>query len=56
MQNNILTTRQKEILDFIINNIESQGFPPTIPEIQEGFSFKSPNGVNDHLEALKRKG
>jgi len=56
MQNNVLTTRQQEILDFIINSIESQGFPPTIPEIQEEFSFKSPNGVNDHLEALKRKG
>ena len=56
MQNNILTARQQEILDFIIDNIESQGFPPTIPEIQEEFSFKSPNGVNDHLEALKRKG
>mgnify|MGYP001610837745 CR=1 FL=1 len=51
-----LTKRQKQILDFIIKNIESYGFPPSTSEIQEKFSFKSPNAVQDHLAALKRKG
>ncbi|MFH0948695.1 MAG: transcriptional repressor LexA [Elusimicrobiota bacterium] len=56
MQSNILTDRQKEILDFVIHAIEVQGFPPTIPEIQKEFSFKSPTAANDHLEALAKKG
>lgn len=32
------------------------GFSPTISEIQEQFSFKSPNAVQEHLKALERKG
>ena len=51
-----LTERQRKIFDFILSNISKFGYPPTIPEIQEKFSFKSPNAVQDHLEALERKG
>jgi len=54
--NSTLTQRQKEILEFIISHIEQYGYPPSIPEIQEKFSFKSPNAVSDHLEALEKKG
>lgn len=50
-----LTKRQKQILDFIIKNTGIYGFPPSISEIQENFSFKSPNAVQDHLAALERK-
>ena len=56
MKNLILTERQSEILKFIILNKEKFGYPPSIPEIQENFSFKSPNAVQDHLGALERKG
>ena len=56
MKNLILTKRQDEILKFIILNKERFGYPPSIPEIQENFSFKSPNAVQDHLGALERKG
>lgn len=56
MKNLVLTERQGEILKFIILNKEKFGYPPSIPEIQRKFSFKSPNAVQDHLEALKRKG
>jgi len=56
MKNLVLTERQSEILRFIILNKEKFGYPPSIPEIQERFSFKSPNAVQDHLEALERKG
>ena len=51
-----LTERQRKIFDFILSNITKFGYPPTIPEIQEKFSFKSPNAAQDHLEALERKG
>ena len=56
MKNLVLTERQGEILEFIILNKEKFGYPPSIPEIQRKFSFKSPNAVQDHLKALERKG
>src|SRR5688572_20955045 len=51
-----LTDRQKEILNFIVKETESRGFPPTIREIGEEMDIRSTNGVNDHLKALERKG
>ena len=56
MKSSMLTKRQQQIFNFILLNINKFGYPPTIPEIQEKFSFKSPNAVQDHLEALERKG
>jgi len=56
MKNLVLTERQGEIINFIILNKEKFGYPPSIPEIQRKFSFKSPNAVQDHLKALERKG
>lgn len=56
MKQSGLTKRQAEILNFIKTHIQYSGFPPTISEIQEQFSFKSPNAVQDHLKALVRKG
>ena len=51
-----LTERQRQILEFITQRIEEQGYPPTIREIGEQMGIKSTNGVNDHLKALERKG
>src|SRR5262249_32547969 len=51
-----LTSRQREILDFISASIVERGFPPTLREIGEHFSIRSTNGVNDHLKALEKKG
>ena len=51
-----LTSRQRDILQFIVENTEKMGFPPTIREIGVQFQIKSTNGVNDHLKALERKG
>ena len=56
MGNSVLTKRQQQIFEFILSNIDKFGYPPSIPEIQENFFFKSPNAVKDHLEALERKG
>lgn len=56
MKNSILTKRQQQIFNFILSNIDKFGYPPSIPEVQEKFSFKSPNAVHDHFEALIRKG
>ncbi len=51
-----LTTRQREIYDFIRERIERRGYGPTVREIGEGFGIKSPNGVMCHLKALEKKG
>lgn len=56
MKQSALTQRQAEILSFIKTRIQHMGFSPTISEIQERFSFKSPNAVQEHLKALERKG
>ena len=51
-----LTKRQAAILSFIKEFARDKGYPPTIPEIQKEFGIRSPNGVNNHLKALIRKG
>jgi repressor LexA len=51
-----LTERQKAILDFIVETVQTRGFPPTLREIGRAFSIRSTKGVNDHLAALERKG
>lgn len=50
-----LTKRQEEILGFLKDFQEANGFPPTNQEIREHFRFASPQTVVDHLQALKKK-
>ena len=51
-----LTKRQKEILTFISDHIDSIGFPPTRNELSKHFGFRSPNAAESHLRALEHKG
>jgi repressor LexA len=51
-----LTRRQQEILDFIVQQLERNGMPPTRAEIVEHFGFKSPNAAQCHLKALADRG
>ncbi|OFW56304.1 MAG: repressor LexA [Actinobacteria bacterium RBG_19FT_COMBO_54_7] len=51
-----LTPRQEEVFDFILNNLEERGYPPSIREICEEFNFSSTRGALRHLEALEKKG
>jgi repressor LexA len=51
-----LTKRQRDVLEFLIECIRDNGYPPTIAEIGTQFGISSTNGVNDHLLALERKG
>jgi repressor LexA len=51
-----LTERQQRVLQFIESQIKKHGYPPTIREIGRHLGIKSTNGVNDHLNALQRKG
>jgi repressor LexA len=51
-----LTKRQKEILDFLSEFIEQNGYSPSMEEIAGHFHFASLNAVFKHLEALERRG
>jgi repressor LexA len=51
-----LTSRQKDIYDFVLNGIREKGYAPSIPEIGAKFKIASTNGVSDHLKALEKKG
>jgi repressor LexA len=51
-----LTRRQQQIFDFIKSHIEDKGWPPTIREIGHEAGIRSPNGVMNHIRALKKKG
>ena len=51
-----LTKRQKEILDFITEFIDREGYSPSMEEIAERFEFASLNAVYKHLEALSARG
>jgi len=51
-----LTSRQREIYEFIRGKIQGRGYGPTVREIGVEFGIKSPNGVMCHLKALQKKG
>ena len=51
-----LTSRQREVYEFIRDKIRTRGYGPTVREIGTHFHISSPNGVMCHLRALERKG
>jgi repressor LexA len=53
---NELTDRQQEILNFIHEFRDENGYPPTLREIGRRFEISSTFGVKRHLEALVKKG
>ncbi|MGF1613206.1 MAG: transcriptional repressor LexA [Gammaproteobacteria bacterium] len=52
----MLTRRQQEILTYIREVLETEGFPPTRAEIARALGFRSANAAEEHLRALARKG
>jgi repressor LexA len=51
-----LTKRQKQILDFIMEQTQKSGYPPTVREIGEAVGLSSSATVHTHLSALEAKG
>jgi repressor LexA len=51
-----LTTKQQDILKYVLEYVESEGYPPSIREIGKVFEIGSLRGVTVHLDALERKG
>ncbi len=50
-----LTSRQKEIFDFVRTFIKERGYPPSVREIGKHFKIY-PRAAFDHLKALEKKG
>lgn len=51
-----LTSRQQQVLDFIVSSQQIQGVPPSLREIAGHFRFRSMTAAADHVRALRRKG
>lgn len=51
-----LTKRQKEILDFVKQFLEENGYSPSFEEIARHFHYSSLATVHEHLENLRQKG
>ena len=53
---NKLTEKQRQILEYLKQEILQRGFPPSVREICEAVSLRSTSSVHAHLETLERKG
>lgn len=51
-----LTKKQREILDFVTDFAEDNGYAPSFEEIAERFGYTSLATVHEHLENLRAKG
>ncbi|MFZ2664285.1 MAG: transcriptional repressor LexA [Patescibacteria group bacterium] len=51
-----LYKKQKQILDFISQYIQINGYSPTLQEIADSMNLSSLATVHEHLQALERKG
>ncbi len=51
-----LSSKQKEILQYIIEKQEQKGYPPSVREICEAVNLRSTSTVHGHLARLESKG
>jgi len=51
-----LTPRQKEVLDFLVNFTERNGYSPSYEEIGQGLKLNSLATIHKHVTALAEKG
>jgi repressor LexA len=49
-----LTTIQKSILDFLIDQIKGKGIPPTLADVAKHFGYKNRATVQQHFQAIER--
>ena len=52
----MLTPRQRQIWDFVVEYVDRHGYPPTVREIGEAVGLASPSTVHAHLANLERAG
>jgi repressor LexA len=52
----VLTARQQEIWNYLVEYVDQHGYPPTVREIGEHVGLASPSTVHAHLANLERAG
>src|SRR6059036_3268611 len=52
----MLTDRQQQIWNFLVEYVDGHGYPPTVREIGEEVGLASPSTVHAHLANLERAG
>jgi repressor LexA len=52
----VLTARQQEIWNYLVEYVDLHGYPPTVREIGEQVGLASPSTVHAHLANLERAG
>jgi repressor LexA len=52
----MLTERQQQIWDYLVEYVDARGYPPTVREIGERVGLASPSTVHAHLANLERAG
>jgi repressor LexA len=52
----MLTERQQEIWNYLVEYVDQHGYPPTVREIGEHVGLASPSTVHAHLANLERAG
>ena len=56
MANGKISAKQREILEYIKEEILKRGYPPAVREICEAVNLKSTSSVHAHLETLEKNG
>jgi len=51
-----LTKIQRDILNFLIDQIKGKGIPPTLADIAKHFGYRNRATVQQHLGAIEKKG
>ncbi|MDN5342413.1 transcriptional repressor LexA [Oceanotoga sp. DSM 15011] len=51
-----LTKRQSQILEYLKDYIDKNGYAPSVRDIMNSFGFKSPRAAHKHLITLEEKG
>ena len=52
----LITPKQKQVLEWIEQHLEKEGTMPSRREIAEGLGLSSPATIQQHIEALEKKG
>lgn len=56
LKEGFLSSRQRQILDYIKDMVRAKGYPPSVREIGEAVGLSSSSTVHSHLEKLEQLG
>src|ERR1700730_1673203 len=51
-----VTKRQRQVLEYLVNEVKTKGYAPSVREIGLALGLRSPSTVHQHLAALEQKG